>query len=320
MKIINQTPFVDEKGELGFSQRIQGMLQFGMNWPAELQAQQTISDYFERNLEKGYTLIRNQALGQSGIMIPMILIGTAGVFAINITHLRGRYEAKGDQWNIDSGSQLKPARENLIQKTATMARALTAFIERQGATLPAPIQPVLIAAEPGLQIDSNQSIVKVLMSDAIRTFVAGLKSGAPVLRAEATLDFVERITNPRPARVKHAPMPTSSPAVAPRPSQPTPPQPQPAVQNVSKARAIFNATDEAKPLNPNDFDFALAEDESAAREAMKKSGEPASPLEKKRVSRRILGMTLAQIIFLAALGIILICILAAFGYILFGMS
>ncbi len=320
MKIIDQTPLVDEKGELGFSQRVQGMFQFGFNWPAELKAQQLIVNYFERNLEKGYTLIRNQALGQSGILIPMILVGSGGVFAINITYLRGRYEAKGDQWNMESGNQFKPARENLIQKTATMARALTSFIERQGVKLPVPVEPVLIAAEPGLYIESSQPAVKVVMSDGIRTFVTGLTSGAPTLRADSVLDLVDRITSPRPARVKPASAPSPAPAITPRPSQPPPPQPQPAAQNVSRARAIFNASDEVKPLNPNDFDFALAGDESAARELMQKSGEPASPSEKKRASRRILGMTFIQIIFLAALGIALICILAVFGYILFGMS
>ena len=320
MKIIDQTPLVNEKGELGFSQRVQGMFQFGFNWPAELKAQTLIVNYFERSLEKGYTLIRNQTLGQSGILIPMILIGSGGIFAINITYLRGRYEAKGDQWNIESGNQFKPARENLIQKTATMARALTAFIERQGVKLPVSVEPVLLAAEPGLYIESSQPDVKVVMSDGIRTFVTGLVSGAPTLRAESVLDFVDRITSPRPARVKPAAAPGPSPAIAPRPAQPTPPQAQPAVQNVSRARAIFNATDEAKPLNPNDFDFALAEDESAARQIMQKSGEQASPSEKKRASRRILGMTPVQIAVVAALGIALVCILAAFGYILFGMS
>lgn len=320
MKIINQTPFVDEKGELGFSQRLQGMLQFGLNWPTELKAQQTIADYFDRQIEKGYTLIRNQALGQSGIVIPMILVGSAGVFAINITYLRGRYEARGKEWNVESGNQFKPAKENLIEATDRMARALTAYIERQGVTLPAPVEPVLIAAEPGLQIYSDQPTVKVLMSDGIRTFVAGLKSGEPKLRADATLEFVERITNPRPARVKPAPTPSASPAVAPRPAQSTPPQAKPEAQNVSRARAIFNAAEEAKPLNPNDFDFALAEDESAARQAMQKSGEPASPSEKKRASHRILGMTPVQLAIVVVLGIALICILAAFGYILFGMS
>ncbi|MFN8387360.1 MAG: hypothetical protein U0X92_13190 [Anaerolineales bacterium] len=58
---------------------------------AELKARQTISDYFRTQPRKGY-LIRNQALGQSGIVIPMILIGTAGVFAINITPLARRVQ------------------------------------------------------------------------------------------------------------------------------------------------------------------------------------------------------------------------------------
>jgi hypothetical protein len=73
MKIIEKTPFLNEKGELGFSQRIQGMMQYGFNWPNELRAQQAIITYFDRQLEKGYTLIRNYTLGQSRIMIPIIL-------------------------------------------------------------------------------------------------------------------------------------------------------------------------------------------------------------------------------------------------------
>lgn len=316
MKIIDQTPFVNEKGELGFSQRLQGMLQFGFNWPAELKAQQVIANYFDRNFEKGYTLIRNQELGQSGIVIPMILIGSAGLFAINITYLRGRYEAKGNEWNVESGNRFKPARENLIQKTGTMARALTAFIERQGTKLPAPVEPVLIAAEPGLHIDTDSPAVKVLMSDGIRNFVGVLKSGAPALRADVVLELVERITNPRPARVKPAPTPT--PASTPRPSQPPPPRSQPEVQNVSRARAIFNATEEAKPFNPDDFDFALANEESEVRaKPPVRSEAVAAPSEPRRAARRILGMTTIQLVVLAALALCLVCLaIVAFTYVL----
>ncbi|MCI0524661.1 MAG: NERD domain-containing protein [Acidobacteria bacterium] len=316
MKIIDQTPFVDEKGELGFSQRLQGMLQFGFNWPAELKAQQVIANYFDRNLEKGYTLIRNQPLGQSGIVIPMILLGPAGVFVINITYLRGRYEAKGDQWNVESGNHFKPARENLIQKTAIMARALTAFIERQGVKLPVPVEPVLIAAEPGLHVDSDQPTVKVLMSDGIRTFVAGLKAGVPALRGDAVLEFVERITNPRPARVK--PMQTPAPAVAPRPSQPPP---QPEAQNVSRARAIFNAAEEAKPFDPADFDFAMADGDSDSPSLPLVRGESVSPSETSRASRRILGMTPIQVAILIAIALCFVCIVvAAFVYVIPSLS
>lgn len=63
MKIIDKTPLVNEKGELGVRQRFQGMLKFGFNWPTELEAQKAIVTFFDRQLEKGYTLIRNMTLG-----------------------------------------------------------------------------------------------------------------------------------------------------------------------------------------------------------------------------------------------------------------
>ncbi len=316
MKIIDQTPLIDEKGELGFAQRLQGMLQFGFNWPVELKAQQLIVSYFDRNLEKGYTLIRNQALGQSGIVIPMILVGYAGIFAINLTYLRGRYEAKGNEWNVESGNRFKPARENVIQKTATMARALTVFIERQGTKLPAPVEPVLIAAEPGLHIDTDSPAVKVLMSDGIRNFVGVLKSGAPAMRADVVLELVERITNPRPARA--TPTPTPAPAVTPRPSQPSPVQPQPEAQNVSRARAIFHAAEEAKPFDPDDFDFALADEDSEVRaKPPVRSEAVAVPSEPKRAARRVMGMTTIQLVVLGALALCLVCIaVVAFTYVI----
>src|SRR5262245_34584166 len=114
MKIIDKTPLLDEKGNLPLMQRIQGMLQFGFSWPRELEAQNAITKFFDRQLEKGYTMIRNMTLGQSGIMIPMIVLGPTGIYVIEVTHLRGRYEAKGESWNVESGDQYKPAPVNLI--------------------------------------------------------------------------------------------------------------------------------------------------------------------------------------------------------------
>jgi hypothetical protein len=53
MKIIDKTPLLNEKGELGFTQRMKGMMEYGYNWPSELQAQKAIVNYFDRQLEKG---------------------------------------------------------------------------------------------------------------------------------------------------------------------------------------------------------------------------------------------------------------------------
>ena len=127
MKIIDKTPLVNEKGELSPTQRIQGMLKYGFRWPNELQDQKAIITFFDRQLEKGYTLIRNMTLGASGITVPMILLGPAGIYVIHVTFLRGRYEARGNAWNEESGAGFKPASVNLIQQTARMANAVKAW-------------------------------------------------------------------------------------------------------------------------------------------------------------------------------------------------
>lgn len=309
MKIIDKTPLVNEKGELGVLQRVQGMLKYGFNWPTELEAQKAIVTFFDRNLEKGYTLIRNMTLGASGITVPLILLGPAGIYVIHVTFLRGRYEARGNTWNEESGDDYKPAPINLIQRTARMAAAVKAFIERQGVKLPIEIEPVLIAANPGLHIESVRPAIRVMMIDGIKSFVTGLATGKPVLRPEAVHEFTERIVNPRPVRKDTAP------AVAPRAAweeeKTQPPQP------VSRARVIFDASEEAKPFNPADFDFAMVDEESAldsfsAAETDAPPAESVSPVSPQR--KRALGMTSSQWMVIAALGAALICVIAVFAY------
>lgn len=314
MKIIDKTPLLDEKGELGVRQRLQGMLQFGFSWPNELQAQKAIINFFDRQLERGYTLIRNMTLGQSGITIPMILLGPAGIFVINVTHLRGRYEAKGAAWNEQAGEGYKPASINLIQVTSRMARALQAFIERQGVNLPVDIEPVLIAADPGLHIDSVGSAVRVMMIDGIKAFVSGLAAGPPVLSAEAVHEFTERILNPRLRKKERITSP------APR-SRPTWQPDEPAQQEVSRARAIFSASENLKPFDPADFDFAMTDDETSPEEipaVLQESGSAAPGQQPKR--QRVLGMTPLQLAVIAALGLALLCILGSFVYLVLTTS
>jgi hypothetical protein len=310
MKIIDKTPLVNEKGELGPAQRIQGMLKFGFNWPTELQTQKTIVTFFDRQLEKGYTLIRNMSLGASGITVPMILMGPAGIFVIHVTYLRGRYEARGDTWNEESGTGFKPASPNLIQETARMASAVKAWIERQGIKVPIPIEPVLISANPGLHVESVKPAVRVLMIDGIKSFVTGLSSAGRVLSAEAVHEFTERIVNPRPVRKG-----TAGPAVMPTPAweeertQPPPGQ--------SRARAIFDASEEAKPFNPTDFDFEMMDEEAAmdASTPLPADASTAESLPSRAPGRkRVMGMTPGQLTVVAALGVVLLVIVAVFIY------
>jgi hypothetical protein len=310
MKIIDKTPLLNEKGELGFSQRVQGMLKFGFGWPAELEAQKAIITFFDRHLEKGYTLIRNITLGASSIMVPMILLGPAGIFVIHVTYLRGRYEARANTWNEESGNGYKPASVNLIQQTIRMANAVKVFIERQGVKLPIDVEPVLIAGNPGLHVETVRPAIRVIMIDGIKPFASGLGTGTPVLRAEAVHEFTERIVNPRPAKKE---------TVAPPASRETKTEPR---QEASRARAIFDASEEAKPFNPSDFDLGMF-DEEAAVESPSSTPEPspAGPsTEAKPRSKRALGMTPLQLTVVAALAVGLLCILVVFAYLFFSTT
>jgi hypothetical protein len=312
MKIIDQTPLLNEKGALRIVQQVQGMLKYGFNWPNELAAQKAIMTFFEHNLEKGYTLIRNLTLGASGIMVPLILLGPAGIYVINVTYLRGRYEARAKEWNEASGDGYKPASVNLIQNTLRMANAVRAFIERQGVKLPVDVEPVLIAGDPGLHIESVRPAVRVLMIDGVRSFVSGLANASPVLRVEEVHEFTERLINPRPPK-KAVRVPDVG-ATQERKTQP------PAPQEVSRARAIFDAAEEAKPFNPADFDFAMADEDAAANTSTSSMEEssPAQPLPTVQPqSKRTLGMTRPQLLVIVVLGVALLCILAVFAYFIF---
>jgi hypothetical protein len=95
-------------------------------------------------------------------------------------------------------------------------------------------------------------------------------------------------------------------------------QPPPG-QQVSRARAIFEASDEAKPFDPADFDFAMA-DEEAPVDAVTPAEENASTIDSVSSPapqrKRVLGMTPVQLGVVGALVVALLILLAVFAYLL----
>jgi hypothetical protein len=191
-----------------------------------------------------------------------------------------------------------------------MAAAVKAFIERQGVKVPIPIEPVLIAANPGLHVESVKPAVRVLMIDGIKSFVTGLSTAGRVLSPEAVHEFTERLVNPRPVR-------KGSAAAMPRPAWEEETTQPPPGQQASRARAVFDASEEAKPFDPADFDFAMV-DEEVALDSLTPSEENASATESPPAPtpqrKRVLGMTPVQLAIVAALGIVLLIVAAVFIY------
>jgi hypothetical protein len=198
-----------------------------------------------------------------------------------------------------------------------MAAAVKAFIERQGIQLPVAIEPILLAANPGLHIESAKPAVRVMMIDGLKPFATGLATAKRVLSAEAVHEFTERIVNPRPVR-KGA----IAPADLPRPAWEEEKTQPPPGQQVSRARAIFDASEEAKPFNPADFDFAMVDEEAAIDSSTPSQTDSASDDLPRRTSQRqrVLGMTSGQLAVLAGLGIALLMLAAVFVYLVLTSS
>ncbi|HEY6074059.1 MAG TPA: hypothetical protein VIV15_11890 [Anaerolineales bacterium] len=310
MKIIDKTPFQNELGEIEFSGRVQGTLKYGGNWYAETLAQKVVIDQLGLLLEKGFVLIRNFNLPGSEIIVPITLLGPHGISIIYVTHLKGHFEAKGDEWNrLDQGRSI-PEKVNVLNRAVRLARATQIYLDRQGINLPTPVTPVLMAAYPGLQIESMRPVARVVMSDAIKQYASSLLQGRPMLRSEQVYDLADRMMNPHePEPMPFAPTPAQAPA--PESGSISPETPAPA-----RARAIFDAAQSAPAFDPSDLSFAFGDEAGTPAAGSSGSVIETSPSQslKRTPSRRVLGMKPMQFGCLALLAIVECCVLAGAGY------
>jgi hypothetical protein len=309
MKIIDKTPFQNEKGEIPLWNRLQGTLKYGQSWYTDLQAQKVIIDQLNRLFEKGFVLIRNLTLPGSEITVPIILIGAGGVYVIHVTHLRGQYEAKGDQWNkIDNSGRSQPAPINLMSRITRLAKALERYLQIQGIDLSFHVEPFLIAADPGMHVETMRPAVRVVQSDAIKQFAASLIQAPPMLRYDI-YDLADRIVSPRP---KSEPAPQAGTPPAAPGNAPVPPPADP----VARAHAIFNANEQAQPLNPSELSFAL-QDESAHQVVPENLREPNPAQSLPRPPVKHGGMSPVQWAVLAFVVLVEFCILVGFAFLIF---
>lgn len=306
MKIIDKTSLQDANGNVNIIARVQGTLKYGLNWYGELEAQKTVIAQLNRMLEKGFVLIRNFTLPNSEIVIPLILVGPSGIHVIFVTQQKGQFEAKGDEWNqlLSDGRSL-PARRNLLDLINKLALAFQKYMENQKIKVQVPIEPVLIASDPGAQIESVRPIVRVVRSDGIKQFAGTLLQARPALRTDAIYDLADRIVTPRSAEelLEAAPLEIGE-------------------KSASRAQAIFNASDPSKEFNPNELGFSF-EDGGESEDSLpqsKRETNPARPLPRPKpapVKKKTLGMTNSQLVLLAGMLIVECCVIAGFGIFFF---
>jgi hypothetical protein len=297
MRIIDKTPFLEEDGSISFINRIQGTLQQGFSWYSNLQAQQKALTIFNKRLDKKFTLIRNHTLGASKITVPFILIGPPGIYVFFITNIEGAYQAKADSWGTIEGERVKEASINLLKRTAQLGKAVQVYLKRQDIELPEDVEPVLLALNPGMHIDSIRPLVRVVMSDAIDRFAASLSQAPPIMVVADVHQISEALVNPVRAKTK---------------------APAPHIEAQSKEETF--AIEPSPQTTASDLGFSFddePEEEPLVTAPPPLNPPPPRPHKKRKASKAetaLLGMTRNQLIILAIMGTALACILILFTF------
>lgn len=316
MKILDHTPFQDASGQISLFNRIQGTLKYGLSWFPTLEAQKIVVAILNKTLERGYTLIRNKELGASGIVVPLVLIGSAGMYLIDVTPLKGLYQARGTEWGTLDNGRFQPASINIIARAERLARVLTIFYERQGVKLPVMVEPVLMASDPGLHIESVRPAVRVVQSDAIERFASNLLTSRVSLNAQAVNDLVDRLVTPRSAKQADTP-------VAAEENNPFAVQDETPFQQMepSRLQTILNAPKSDVLIDTSqNSDIGFAFDEVRSTEPTVMVSNPPANARQNTTSKRILGMTIMQVVFLAVMAFIELCILVGGALYIFSQS
>jgi hypothetical protein len=197
MRVIEQSEFVDETGDISLEQRIRGTIAHGMGWYSQMQAQKLLTQRLSKNLGNDYVLIRNALLPGTPLRIPLILIGPTAVRVMLATPIRGVFRARGDQWlEFSSTAQhSKPASPNLLARVTTRAEALLSYLRSQGFGLPH-VEPILIFTNPRTHVDTNKPTVRIVLVDAIEHFASNLKQLTPIMDEQDIDEIVASITEP----------------------------------------------------------------------------------------------------------------------------
>lgn len=250
MKIVDRTPFRTDTGEIDVMGRVQGTLKYGLSWFARVQAQDKVIAILDKVLGAGFVMLRNITLPDTEIDLPLVLVGPPGIYLINVTHERGVYRAKDEEWGTIVGEKFVPASINQVQRTLKLGRVLQIYLDRAGYKNTLVVDPILMSAEPGMHIESTRPAVRVVMSDALERFGISISQARPVLEAKQLSGITHTILEgPKEQAPSSAQTAAFSPATPPSSDRET------SVETYSSAPQ----QDSVSSLSAEDFGFSFDE-------------------------------------------------------------
>ncbi len=195
MKVIDRSPKKEAGGVIDkIRERIREVMEFGLSWESDIQAQEIILTQLSKTLNNKYVMLRNIQLEGLEIPIPLVLVGPPGLFVMYTSAAKGVFRAKGESWSEMNGRTRKyePARPNLAARTLLMSRAVEAYLTRRGQHL-LEIQAVLLFTSPGTHVETIRPDLRVVQMDGLEHFISSLTQTRSFLSPEDVQKIVEAL-------------------------------------------------------------------------------------------------------------------------------
>jgi hypothetical protein len=156
-----------------------------------------------RRFDNRFIVVRNLPMERTEEYFPPILIGPAGVILLNISPLQGSFRAKDDAWfELSKSTQrYNPGHPNLIKQSLDFAQKLASQLDQHQKSH-SEIVPVLIFANPGVQVETSNPAVRIVHMDGVENLIGAILKSEQVLaqnEVDQLADALEIMGNPEKA-------------------------------------------------------------------------------------------------------------------------
>ena len=201
MKLIelNSKP-VAKSGIQNITDKVKGLRPFGK---ADENAEDALITRLLRGLDNRYILLRNLLVEESNEIFPPIIIGPTGVILLNISSIQGDFRAKDDSWWEMSKTthNYNPGRPNLLKQSQELAEKLASQLDKRQKSHPE-IIPVLVFANPGVQVEMSNPITRIVLMDGVENLIGAISNSDEILAPNdinILVDALEVMGNPEKA-------------------------------------------------------------------------------------------------------------------------
>ena len=180
MRVIDLSPQNNDDSPHKLEDRIFRFLAYSSDTDKDLQAEEVLVTQVRKLLDDRYSMVRSFVVPGIDITIPFVLVGPSGVQVINVSGLTGVYRIKHDIWEemSDDGQKFTSARPNIVARTLLMAKLVEDYLENE---VLLSVEPTIFFSQHGIDVESDESAVRVILIDSLEDFISELIQDDAVL-------------------------------------------------------------------------------------------------------------------------------------------